>query len=146
MWKFGFVEDVLFVLMCGINDIFGVINIIYFSLRSVCSIGLVSIFICCFELEMFMNFFFFGCLMGWMGKVEFGRNVVNICKEFVLNSRKIVIWGNILFRRWFFGKWIFKMGLKYLFIVLCWEVCFLMDYLEKVKVWYKEGRWIGIWV
>lgn len=143
MWKLGPVEDASFVLMCGINDPFGVINTTHFSSRSVCSTGLVSTFTCRFELEMFMNFFFSGCLMGWMGKIESGRNVVNICKELASNSRKTVIWGNTLFRRWFFGKRALKMGLEHLLTVSCREVSFSLDYLEKVKVWHKEGRWIG---
>lgn len=143
MWKLWPVEDASFVLMCGVNDTFGVMNTTHFSSRSVCSTGLVSTFTCRFELEMFMNFFFSGRLMGWMGKVESGRNVVNICKELASNSRKTVIWGNTLFRRWFFGKRTLKTGLKHLLTVSCREVSFSMDYLEKVKVWHKEGRWIG---
>ena len=129
--------------MCGIYDTFGVINTSHFISRSVCSTSLVSTFTCRFGLEMIMNFFTSGRLIGWMGKVESGRNVVNICKELASNSRKTVIWGNTLFRRWFFGKRTLKAELKHLLAVPCREVSFSMDYLEKVKVWHKEGRWVG---
>lgn len=127
---------------CGTNDTFGVTKTSHFSSKSVCTTSLVCRFTCCFALEMFI-FFLSGRLMDWMGKVESGRNVVNICKELASNSRKTVIWGNTLFRRWFFGKQTLKTGPKRLLTVLCREVSFSMDYLEKVKIWHKEGRWIG---
>jgi hypothetical protein len=62
------VEDASFVLICGINDTLGVINTKHFSSKSVCSTGLVSTFTGRFELEMFMNFFFSGRLMGLNGE------------------------------------------------------------------------------